>query len=506
MNTIKKLNRKTHPFLKGILLTAFAAGSINATAQDTIHFTWKGSTSGKYISIYFTYGELFTIDWGDDTVNTYTGNVYPSHTYADTNDYAVTIAANTANGQFIGLFCDGRQLSSLDVSKCEALAQLECYGNQLTSLNVTGCTALEILNCRYNQLDSLVISNNESLRGLLLACNGNQLIHLDVSNNKYPILTYLGCSENRLLLSDLYAASQKMITYPYGNGGKCIGIQRLISRTVAVGDTVDFSSQAEFGGVTTAFKIEKNTIGGIPAVVNIDYTIDSGIIVFNNAGNYVITMTNGTVRSFDEMLFGACHPDEVRAEITVIGASKNALLDTLILSVGELTPVFDKFALNYTVDVGDSITSATITAIPNDTNATVSGDIGTQQLIVGENLFTVTVTAENNITKLNYSVTINREDTATNNVIEITQKNIRIYPNPTTGQIQITNHKTIAHRSERSEESVAVYDVVGQVVFMSAMSSMSTETVIDISHLPAGFYIMKIKTKENIITQKIIKY
>ena len=65
----------------------------------------------------------------------------------------------------------------------------------------------------------------------------------------------------------------------------------------------------------------------------------------------------------------------------------------------------------------------------------------------------------------------------------------RVYPNPTNGQLRIT------YAGTERVSSVQMYDVIGQVVFTSAPSSTSLETVIDISHLSAGLYFLKIDNK-----------
>ncbi|MDR0907275.1 MAG: leucine-rich repeat domain-containing protein [Rikenellaceae bacterium] len=87
------------------------------------------------------------------------------------------------------LECYNNQLTSLDVSGCPALRYLSCYDNQLTSLDVSEYAGLISLNCDRNQLTSLDVSKNTALTRLL--CTGNQLTSLDVSNN--TALTELYC-------------------------------------------------------------------------------------------------------------------------------------------------------------------------------------------------------------------------------------------------------------------------------------------------------------------------
>jgi hypothetical protein len=97
------------------------------------------------------------------------------------------------------LHCGGNQLTSLNVSGCTALSILNCNSNQLTSLDVSGCTALEFLYCIFNQLTSLDVTGCTALEGLY--CWANQLTSLDLTNNS--ALTFLHCYENQLTSLDV---------------------------------------------------------------------------------------------------------------------------------------------------------------------------------------------------------------------------------------------------------------------------------------------------------------
>ncbi len=97
------------------------------------------------------------------------------------------------------LFCEGNQLTSLDVSQNTALTELRCGGNQLTSLDVSKNTALTELRCYSNQLTALDVSKNTALTELY--CNDNQLTSLDVSQN--TALGELWCDYNQLTSLDL---------------------------------------------------------------------------------------------------------------------------------------------------------------------------------------------------------------------------------------------------------------------------------------------------------------
>ena len=113
-------------------------------------------------------------------------------------EYTLTNQTVTIRGNVTELECSSSykpsKLTSLDVSGCTALTELDCNKNQLTSLDVSGCTSLTKLSCRSNQLTSLDVSGCTALTKL--DCFDNQLTSLDVSG--CTALTELSCSSNPL--------------------------------------------------------------------------------------------------------------------------------------------------------------------------------------------------------------------------------------------------------------------------------------------------------------------
>jgi Leucine-rich repeat (LRR) protein len=92
------------------------------------------------------------------------------------------------------LYCNGNQLTNLNVSANTALTYLYCNGNQLTNLNVSANTALTYLDCEFNQLTNLDVSTNTALTQL--NCEFNQLTSLDVRNGNNSVLEVFLCSGN----------------------------------------------------------------------------------------------------------------------------------------------------------------------------------------------------------------------------------------------------------------------------------------------------------------------
>ncbi|MDR2146197.1 MAG: Ig-like domain-containing protein, partial [Tannerella sp.] len=81
-------------------------------------------------------------------------------------------------------------------------------------------------------------------------------------------------------------------------------------------------------------------------------------------------------------------------------------LATLTVSQGTLSPAFNPDVANYTVNVVNSVSSITLSAIANSTATTTTG-IGNKSLNVGTNTYNIIVAGNNGASKT-YTVTVNR--------------------------------------------------------------------------------------------------
>ncbi len=92
-------------------------------------------------------------------------------------------------------------------------------------------------------------------------------------------------------------------------------------------------------------------------------------------------------------------------------------MSSLTVSSGALSPVFAASQLTYTVQVINTVTSVTFTAVSTDSTATIrvsnvvvasnTASSG-QSLVVGNNVVLITVTAQDGVTISTYNVTVNR--------------------------------------------------------------------------------------------------
>ena len=167
----------------------------------------------------------------------------------------------------------------------------------------------------------------------------------------------------------------------------------------------------------------------------------------------------------------------------------NATLSSLTVNPGTLDPAFYHATLAYTVNVGQETDSITIAATASSDKATVTGT-GKFGLALGNNnVFTVTVTAEDGVNNNQYRITVTRGT----GIASLEKQGVEVYPNPTSGQLRITNY-------ELRMGNVEIYDVTGRKQRAESRKG-ENEMVIDISNLPAGIYFVQIGKQ----TTKIVK-
>lgn len=99
-------------------------------------------------------------------------------------------------------------------------------------------------------------------------------------------------------------------------------------------------------------------------------------------------------------------PDQVAPMPSKTGNNNN-FLDKITAKGVSLSPTFDRYTMEYTGDVKESVTSVQLSATKNASGAKVTGT-GTKTLKPGENVFTIKVTATSGQIRT-YTVTILRE-------------------------------------------------------------------------------------------------
>jgi hypothetical protein len=136
--------------------------------------------------------------------------------------------------------------------------------------------------------------------------------------------------------------------------------------------------------------------------------------VGNNVVEITVTAEDETIRTY---------------YVTVVrNGSPDATLSNLTFNNGKLSPSFDGNTTNYTLNVENEISTISIQGTANHENATVNGNVTDKSIDVGDNVFNITVTAENGATQT-YTITVIRNDhvlVTEANLISITVNDKRI--------------------------------------------------------------------------------
>lgn len=233
-------------------LTNTPAGENNSNPSWSVELTAEYESTdshGSKFGVELAGTGTVTIDWGDGTVleniqmpelkelkkesdaghewYKYEGAEY-THPYDKVGSYSVKISGQGGDMTLLRLqkkadfssvvlnHCDRLQrfncfdtkLTSLDLSGCTQLKELDCSGNDLlTTLDVSECTPLDLLACSYNELTSLDISKNTQLKWLV--CYGNPL-SVEATNQIYNDLPVVGQGEGNIFVNQGTAGDYRL--------------------------------------------------------------------------------------------------------------------------------------------------------------------------------------------------------------------------------------------------------------------------------------------------------
>jgi len=80
---------------------------------------------------------------------------------------------------------------------------------------------------------------------------------------------------------------------------------------------------------------------------------------------------------------------------------------------------------------------------------------------------------------------------------------LRVYPNPTTGVLNLIQESI--NNEQLTINNVEIFDIYGRKHHISYLTSHISNHQINISHLPAGLYFVRITTETGVVMQKIVK-
>ncbi|WP_237732419.1 T9SS type A sorting domain-containing protein, partial [Flavobacterium sp. UGB4466] len=450
---------------------------------------------------------------------------------------SIDISNNTLLSSFD---CGTNLITNLNVSKNIDLQFLYCDKNKLTTLDVSANTKLGTFDCANNLLTNLDVSNNKNLRSL--ECESNKLVSLNLKNgNNYRFDPLLGSDPNFILyridfrnnpdltciqVDDAYYSNEKWSTRkdPKAKFSEDCNNSTLITDSnfedflIAAGIDTDGKN----GKVATSsianikvLDISNSNISDLKGIENF-----TALEKFICKGNLITTvdMSNNTQLNY---------LDVSNNPLTSINVSKNKLLKEfycngiqIILKKSTSTPsrlttldlsnntLLTKFNCS-----NNQLSSLDLSKNTNLIEVNCSNNLLTDlNLQNGNNGVLVNLNLKNNAQLTCIKVDNPSFSTATwtdakdeiakysttCRTLETNEQvfnHINIYPNPSQGELYITNV---------SVTKATIYDSLGKLVKVISLKADTQENYIDLKGIAKGVYYIFIENSEAHTVKKII--
>jgi len=174
-----------------------------------------------------------------------------------------------------------------------------------------------------------------------------------------------------------------------------------------------------------------------------------------------------------------------------VGISIDSRMDKILVDdePATLTPGTTTYTITFETEEIDKVF---IEAIPVSEDATVSGDIGDQDVVEGDNTFNIKVTAQDGVHFTDYVLIVTMKLPVAISEIDNT---IKLFPNPVKDYLYITSDYTI------TIETITIYDLTGKVVKQVKQPGTS----VNLNDLSAGYYLLKVTTEQGDAMHKFVK-
>jgi len=84
-------------------------------------------------------------------------------------------------------------------------------------------------------------------------------------------------------------------------------------------------------------------------------------------------------------------------------------------------------------------------------------------------------------------------------LLQVTSYELQVYPNPTRGEVRISI-------SDYPICDIRLFDIIGHQISIVGQSEIGQSKIaINLAHLPAGIYLIRIQTENGVVVRKVVK-
>ena len=450
-------------FLRALGVSFFLVllwSSLALSAQQTDHYvTMKTSKKvGEMIEIGLLAKEV-------DKISIDGVQEQPSRSGSSTPiKYTLSNQTVTIRGELSLLFVSDAMLTQLDVTNMPSLETLNCAQNNLTSLDLSRSVALKKLHCSHNNITELKgLSSAQQIKTLL--CQENAISTLDLS--QMTKLEHLDCSKNRIAsldlsnataLNNLTCVENNITSLDLSQTKQLVFLDCSANKLTALNlSNLSHLNDVNCAGNQIRGRAMTQLMSSLPAPEN---------------GGW-LTLVSSSKDDEDNIATKEDVATAITRKWKVIDDQQDdykgvdAYAVTLVTGDGGTAKVQEDVELSKVADgLKLTIIATPQTGFELDKIIAGSEDITTSKQFIVKGATEVKVTF--------------KKSTAVTNVASA---QLQIYPNPTAQELHIAG--VAPHLP------LTLYNVAGEAVAV-AMSDTQGVAEMDLSHLPAGIYLLQI--------------
>jgi Leucine-rich repeat (LRR) protein len=444
------------------------------------------------------------------------------------------------------------KLNTLDLSKNTYLKNLSIDDNELSSIDLSKNRKLETFNCRNNKLYTVIDCGNNLVLSTL-NCSNNQLksisLKIDPNNFKRPFsgdftnnpdLNCVGVDDEDYANTYWYIQKDPSVSFSENCPPFYISISiEFEKKLISLGIDTDGPNGKILSSEINNITILDISNSGISDIAGIEFFTSLEKLICKDNSISTINLSSNTSLNY---------LDSSRNPLTTLNVSNNKLLTELYCD-GEVTVIQKSMASSSQLTTLDLSNNTLLTKLSCSNNKLTTLDLSkNNQLTVincsnnkltnldlsKNNQLTTINCSNNNLTDLNLNNKNNtlistanfknnaslscikvdyppyfivkfantKDDTATYsatcNTLGIEESvfdKISIYPNPTKGELHITNIVL---------EKITVYDALGKLIKTVINTSGTKDNTIDLKGFPSGIYYIFLQSDGANTARKII--